>query len=86
MARKPIAYVVLIIVLGAMIGSLFGQLLTLALPEGVVKDFFLKEAVLAIGPGTLGIGFLEFTIGFKIILNGIGFFGILVAVYLLRWY
>ncbi len=86
MARKPIARVVLIIILGAMIGSLFGQLLALVLPEGVVREFFLREAIFSLGPGTLGIGFFDITLGFKIIFNVTGFIGVVVAIYMLRWY
>lgn len=86
MARKPIGRVILILVLGLMIGSLFGQLIGLVLPEGVVKEFFLRHATFEVGPAPISIGFLAFTFGFKIILNIVGFIGIIVAIYLLRWY
>ena len=86
MARKSVARVVLTIVLGAMIGSLFGKLLSLILPVGVVREFFLREAVFSVGPATFGVGFFDITLGFKIIFNVIGFIGVLIAVYILRWY
>ncbi len=86
MTRISLARVILYIVLGAMIGSLFGQLLGLILPEGVVREFFLREAVFSAGPGTLGVGFFDITLGFKVIFNVTGFIGVIVAIYMLRWY
>ncbi len=86
MAKKSIGRVVLIIVLGAMIGSLLGQLIGLILPEGVVKDFFLRSAELEAGPTPLNLGLFAITFGFKLILNVVGFIGVVIAVYLLRWY
>ncbi|MFQ5753410.1 MAG: hypothetical protein ACE5HI_15585, partial [bacterium] len=53
MTRKSFGRVVLVIILGAMIGTLFGKLLGLVLPEGVVKEFFLKEANFEVGPVTI---------------------------------
>jgi len=86
MSRKPIGRVVLVIVMGALIGSLTGQLISLVLPEGVVKDFFLKSAPLAIGPAQVDIGFLGFTFGLSINFNIAGLIGVAVAIYLFRWY
>ena len=85
MSRKPIGRVILIIVLGALIGSLTGQLIGLVLPEGVVKDFFLKSASASVGPATINIIIMTFTIGFSIKLNVTGIIGILIAAYALRW-
>ena len=85
MARKSFARVTLIIILGAMIGSLFGQLLALVLPDGVVREFFLREAIFGIGPGTISIGFFAITLGFKMVFNVTGFIGVVLAIYMLRW-
>ena len=85
MARKSIGYVVLVIVLGAMIGTLFGKLIGLGLPTGVVKDFFLKEASFALGPAELNVGLFAITAGFRNVFNVVGLIGVGVAVYLLRW-
>jgi hypothetical protein len=86
MARKPIGRIILVIVMGALIGSLTGQLIGLVLPEGVVKDFFLKSAPFEIGPTPVSIGFLGFTFGLKINFNIAGLIGVAVAIYLFRWY
>ena len=72
--------------MGAMIGSLLGQLIGLIIPEGVVKEFFLKSASLEIGPAPLSVGFFSVTLGFAINLNIAGLVGIAIAIYFLRWY
>lgn len=85
MRRKSLGFIIFIIILGALIGSVLGEVLGLILPAGVVKDFFLKSATASIGPGTLDIILLTFTIGFSIKLNITGVIGIVIAAYALRW-
>lgn len=86
MLKKPLGQIILVIILGALIGSLIGQLIGLVLPEGVVKDFFLRSAELGVGPTSVDIGLLGFTLGFNVTLNIVGLIGIGIALYLLRWY
>ncbi len=85
-SKKNIGKVVLMIVLGALIGSLLGELVGLILPDGVVKEFFLRTADLVLAPTTLDLKVFTLTFGFSLSLNSSGFIGILLAVYLLRWY
>jgi hypothetical protein len=86
MAKKSIGRVVLVITLGAVIGTLLGELIALILPSGVVEDFFLKSAFFAVGPATLDVKLFSITLGFTITLNIVGLFGVGVAIYMLRWY
>jgi len=86
MAKKPLGQIIVVVLLGAMIGTLFGHLLGLVLPEGVVKDFFLKSAPLEVGPITLDVVLFAVTLGFKITFNIVGLLGIGVAMYFFRWY
>lgn len=86
MAKKSIGYILLVIVLGAMIGTLLGELISLLLPAGVVKEFFLRSASFAVEPTTLDVKLFSITLGFTFKLNIIGLFGIGIAIYLLRWY
>jgi hypothetical protein len=85
MRKKNLGFITLIIILGALIGSAFGELLAYILPPGVVKEFFLKSATASIGPGTLNIIVLTITLGFSLKVNTIGILGIVIAAYLLRW-
>jgi len=85
MRKKSLVFIIFIIIIGALMGSALGEILGLILPAGVVKDFFLKSATASIGPGTINIILLTFTLGFSIKLNITGVIGILIAAYALRW-
>jgi len=74
-----------VIIVGALIGSAIGEVIGILVPEGVVRDFFLKSASASLGPGTLDIILLTITLGFSFKLNVMGVIGILIAAYALRW-
>jgi len=74
------------IVLGAVIGSLLGELLGWILPSGVVKEFFLRHIDVGIDPTLLNLKVITLTIGFSFTLNIAGLIGLMIAIYLLRWY
>ena len=84
--KKSLGFIVLVLVLGAFIGSALGEVIGLVLPEGVVQDFFTKAAKGDLGPTTLNLIIVTFTIGFSFKLNLIGVVGIFIAAYLVRWY
>ncbi len=85
MRKKSLGWMFVIILLGAFIGSALGEILAFILPQGVVKEFFLRSAVFTLGPTTLDIIILTFTLGFSLKLNVIGVLGIAIAAYFLRW-
>ena len=85
MRKKSIGWILVIILLGALIGTTLGEVLALILPQGVVKDFFLRSAEFSVGPTTLNLVILTFTLGFSIKMNVISVIGIGIAAYLLRW-
>jgi uncharacterized membrane protein len=85
MRRKSFGYFLLVIIVGALIGTVLGEIIAFVIPDGVVKDFFLKSATASLGPGTLNIIVMSFTLGFSIKLNITGVIGILVAAYAFRW-
>ena len=72
-------------VVGALMGSALGEVLAFIMPVGVVKDFFLKSITASVGPGTLDLIRLKFTLGFALKLNVTGVIGVLIAAYMLRW-
>ncbi len=84
--NKPILLAVYTLTLGAIVGTLVGEILGFILPEGVVKQFFLLSKTLSVGPGTLNIIMLQLTLGLSITLNVISLIGIAIAYYLLRWW
>ncbi len=84
--NKPVLLAIYTLTLGAIMGTLVGEILGFILPEGVVKQFFLLSKTLSVGPGTLNIIMLQLTLGLSITLNVISLIGIAVAYYLLRWW
>ncbi|MCK4271567.1 DUF4321 domain-containing protein [bacterium] len=84
--KKSVGTVLLILILGALIGSTFGEVIGLLLPDGVVKDFFLKSIAPGFSPATLDLIVFSITLGFTIKLNIISILGIALAAYILRWY
>ncbi|NOX36833.1 MAG: DUF4321 domain-containing protein [Calditrichaeota bacterium] len=85
MRRKGLGLILVIIFLGAIIGSAMGEVLGLILPNGVVKEFFLRSASFSVGPAVLNLIVFTVTLGFSMKINVIGVIGILIAAYILRW-
>jgi len=86
MRKISLGILILFLFLGAIIGSALGKLIAFILPDGVVKQFFIRSATIGFDPVTINLGFISFTFGFEFILNVIGVVGIAFAAYLLRWY
>lgn len=84
--RLSIGWVLLAVILGALMGSALGEVIGLVLPDGVVKEFFLKAVTFGIAPTTINLAIITFTLGFTFKLNIIGIIGIILAVYIFRWY
>jgi hypothetical protein len=85
MKKKSLGFILIVLFIGALIGSALGEIIALILPDGVVKQFFIKSASASLGPGTLNIIILTFTLGFSFKLNVMGVIGILITAYALRW-
>jgi hypothetical protein len=85
MRKKSIGWIFVVILLGAFIGTALGEVLGLILPEGVVKEFFLRSATFSLGPGTLNLVVVTFTLGFSFKINVIGVLGVIIIAYFLRW-
>jgi len=86
MRRIKFGVLILIIFLGILIGSAFGELIGLILPDGVVKNFFLISVNTGISPTVIDLNLIKFTLGFTFKLNVIGIIGIAIATYMLKWY
>jgi len=84
-SRPSLGFIILIIFVGAAIGTILGELMALILPPGVVEDFFTKSWEPELGPATLKLVLFELTLGLKLKINSAGIIGIGVAIYLLRW-
>jgi hypothetical protein len=84
--RLSVTWILSAVILGAVIGSALGQVIGLALPDGVVKEFFTNTANIGFDPVQVNLGIIDFTLGFYFRLNVIGVIGIVLAAYIFRWY
>jgi hypothetical protein len=86
MRRKSNGFYAIILFFGGIFSSAIGDVIAALMPDGVVKQFFLRHLIdFQFGPATLDINLLSFTLGFSLNLNIVGILGIAVLAYLLRW-
>jgi hypothetical protein len=83
--RRKSATVFLIIVVGAMLGSGFGQMIGKILPGGPVKSFFLASVPVGFRTVHIDLAVFTFDIGFMLRLNIISVVGVVLLAYLMRW-
>ena len=84
--QKSLPMLIFMVILGAIVGTAVGEAIGLILPDGVVKEFFLRSVETAVGPATFDLVALTFTIGFSIKVNLMAVLGVVFATYLFRWY
>ncbi len=84
--QKSLAMLIFMVILGAIVGTAIGEAIGLILPDGVVKEFFLRSVVAGVGPATFNLVVFTFTIGFSININLMAVLGVVFATYLFRWY
>ncbi|MEA1986260.1 MAG: DUF4321 domain-containing protein [Candidatus Marinimicrobia bacterium] len=83
---KGVGKVFGIIILGAIIGTVMGEIFTLILPTGVVKDFFLASIPIGIKePLAVHLHFIDFSFSLMLRINIIGIIGMIFGYYLLRF-
>ncbi|OGS20331.1 MAG: hypothetical protein A2252_07860 [Elusimicrobia bacterium RIFOXYA2_FULL_39_19] len=82
---KNIVFFILVIIVGALLGSFLGKFIENAFPAGgTVRDLFGTEISAGLAPTTLDLRVLEFTVGCMIKLNVTAVLGMLVAAYVFR--
>ena len=86
MRHKSFWFLLFMVVLGMVLGTAVGEAIGLILPDGVVKNFFLRSVNASIGPATLNLVAFTFTLGFSLKVNLMGVLGVVVSSYLFRWY
>ena len=84
--KKGIGFLFLILLIGIIIGTAVGEIIGLLLPEGLVKEFFIRSVSFGFGPTEVDLNVLRFNIGFYLKANIISVIGVMFAAYLFRWY
>lgn len=69
----------IILVVGALLGTMVGELLAAYLPAGPVKDFLLKNVTFGLEPTTLNLHILTFTLGLILKINILTVVGVIGA-------
>lgn len=83
---RPLGILVLVLVVGSIFGALVSQLIGIILPDGVIRDFFVKGFQPHFGPLSFDLGVIGFTFGFTMHLTVASILGIMLAVHIFRWY
>ncbi len=94
MNKRSITLIILILFVGAMAGTLVGELFGWILPEGVVKDFFLTSVSFDLGglvgneSGVIVLDIIMLTLkfGLSIKINFISIIGLASSYYFLRYF
>ncbi|HPG38997.1 MAG TPA: DUF4321 domain-containing protein [bacterium] len=81
-----IGRIIIVIFLGAIVGGVLGEVIALLIPDGIVREFFLRSVSFGFSPATINLILITFTLGFTFKLNIIGVIGIFLATYIMRWY
>ena len=83
--KRGAGLVLLVVLAGLTIGSLFGELLGGFLPVGWVQELFTRGPTIGLtSPATLDLRFLSVTFGLAFKVNLVGVLGIVVAAVTLR--
>ena len=84
--KRSLGFIFIVLIFGAIVGTLFGNVMGLVLPEGVVKQFFLQSVSWGISPVTLDFVVGTVTFGLRVKFNIISVLGLAVAYYFLRYF
>lgn len=84
--KRSVGFLFLALVIGGALGALLGDLISLVLPEGVVKQFFLQSVSWGISPFTIDLLVASFTLGFRVKFSISSVLGLGGAYYVLRYF
>ena len=94
MGKRSIFFVFIVLLIGAMAGTMAGELMAWILPEGVVKDFFLTSVSFDLAglvgndSGVIVLDLIMFTLkfGLSLKINFTSILGLAGAYYFLRYF
>ncbi len=94
MVKRSIFFVFIVLLIGAMAGTMAGELMAWILPEGVVKDFFLTSVSFDLAglvgndSGVIVLDLIMFTLkfGLSLKINFTSILGLAGAYYFLRYF
>ena len=84
MEGKNLFMGIIVIVVGALLGSFIGGFIYHAFPDGIIYDLFSKEISAGLSPTTLDLRVLELTFGCLLKFNVPSVLGILFSAYIFK--
>jgi hypothetical protein len=87
-SKRSIFIILLTLLCGCIIGTALSDLFYLILPDGVVKQFFLKSTSIGWGDSNAWIDFniIKFKTGFYIKVSVLSLIGMMISWYFLRYF
>ena len=89
MKNKSLSYVLFILIIGMLLGTILSIFIGAILPEGTVKDFFLLTQSFGWGANEnnwVELGFMRFKTGLYFELSALSIIGFLISWYFLRYF
>jgi len=89
MNNKSIFFIFFIILLGCILGTALSLFISIIIPDGVVKDFFILSKSFGFGQNPnnwINLGPLRIKIGFFFDVSVVSLFGICISWYILRYF
>ena len=87
--KRSISFILLVLLFGVIVGSIFSQFIGAFFPEGVVKDFFLTSNSIGwgINPNNwIDLFVIRIKTGFFVDISVVSIFGMGVSWYFLRYF
>jgi hypothetical protein len=81
---KSTIWFIIVVVVGALLGSFLGKFVELVVPAGAVRDLFATEIAAGLRPATLDLRVVELTFGCLFKFNVTAVLGIVGAAYIFR--
>ena len=86
MIRRPgsTTGLVVLLILGALVGALLGEIIRLLFPGGILEQLFARGVSPGLSPATMDLRVLSVTFGFTLLLNLSSVLGIALALLVYR--
>jgi len=81
---KSTVWFVIIVVVGALLGTFLGKFIGIVIPSGAIRDMFLTDLTAGLNPTTLDLKIVDLTFGCLFKLNVMSVLGIAAAALLFR--
>ncbi|MDD3065280.1 MAG: DUF4321 domain-containing protein [Endomicrobiaceae bacterium] len=83
MLKNPIMLIIVLVV-GALLGSFLGELISIVLPSGAMKDLFIKDLSAGLMPSTFDLRIVQITFGCMLKLNVMSLVGVILSAFIFR--